>query len=129
MIDCPKGGEKVMKKTKVTLVLLIVVMVATAGLSNAQVRGKQDYWNNKTHDPQASMWAARLSCMFPGTGEWYNRDFRGEFPLAECILGSICPLVSLCSFFDAAAGDTSDKIRLDFWSLTNNNSYVPSRGM
>lgn len=60
--------------------------------------------------------ATVLSMVFSGSGEWYNRDFKGNFPWGECILGEICCLVKVSSAFDAAAGKTDNDIRLDFWS-------------
>lgn len=60
--------------------------------------------------------ATVLSLVFSGSGEWYNRDFKGSFPWGECIIGEICCLVKVSSAFDAAAGKTGDDIRLDFWS-------------
>lgn len=60
--------------------------------------------------------ATILSVVLSGSGEWYNRDFKGEFPWGECILGEICCLVKISSAFDAAAGKTDKEIRLDFWS-------------
>ena len=60
--------------------------------------------------------AVVLSLVMPGTGEWLNRDFAGQFPLVECVGGYICCLIQLSSSLDAAAGDRSDKIRIDFWS-------------
>jgi len=109
------------KKRKAVLLFVLILVVAAAGLAGAQVRAKQDYYNHKTYDPEASRWAAQLSCMFPGTGEWYNRDFRGSFPVGECMFGYMCPLIGFSSFIDAAAGDTSDKMRFNFWGRTNNN--------
>lgn len=60
--------------------------------------------------------ATVLSLVFSGSGEWYNRDFKGGFPWGECILGEICCLVKVSSAYDAAAGKTDEGIRLDFWS-------------
>lgn len=60
--------------------------------------------------------AVILSLAMPGAGEWLNRDFAGSFPLVECIGGYICCFIQLSSSLDAAAGDRSEKIRLDFWS-------------
>ncbi|MFP4057074.1 MAG: hypothetical protein ACLF0G_09425 [Candidatus Brocadiia bacterium] len=65
-------------------------------------------------EPKAG--APALSVAFPGTGEWLNRDFEGQFPALECLLGCICPVFRLTSALDAAAGDQSPKIRWDFWS-------------
>ena len=60
-----------------------------------------------------------LSAALPGVGEWYNAGFSGGFPLVECILGNICPCISLSSVIDAAAGKTDDGLRFDFWSSPN----------
>ncbi len=57
-----------------------------------------------------------LSAGMAGTGEWYRSGFSGGFPLVECIVGAICPCVSLSSVIDAAAGKTDDGLRFDFWS-------------
>ena len=66
--------------------------------------------------PGAKEGAVVLSLAIPGAGEWLNRDFAGSFPLAECLFGCICPLVRMSSALDAAAGDRSGKIRIEFWS-------------
>lgn len=61
--------------------------------------------------------AGLLSAILPGTGEWYNSDFAGAYPWAECITGAICPLIQLSSIFDAAAGKADNgAIRINFWS-------------
>jgi hypothetical protein len=60
--------------------------------------------------------AAVLSRSLAGTGEWYNNNFRGSFPWGECIVGYICCLVQISSMYDAAAGKTDTKMRLDFWT-------------
>ena len=60
--------------------------------------------------------AALLSAIVPGAGEWYNGNFESAFPWAECIVGHICCCMALSSIVDAANGDSSDKIRHDFWS-------------
>ena len=60
--------------------------------------------------------ATILSAVLPGTGEWYNSDFEGSYPFAECCVGVICPLVQISSMFDAAAGKADkDVMRIDFW--------------
>jgi hypothetical protein len=61
--------------------------------------------------------AAVLSGTMAGAGEWYNNDFKGNFPWGECILGYICCLVRVSSMMDAAQGKTNPDIRLDFWSV------------
>ena len=60
--------------------------------------------------------AVVLSWVLPGTGEWLNNGFAGQFPVLECVGGSVCCLIRFSSTLDAAAGDRSDKIRIDFWS-------------
>lgn len=89
---------------KIIMVLLAVLLIAAPVAASAQAKGK---------DAGA---ATLLSRMIPGAGEWYNNDFRGSFPWGECIVGSICCLVALSSVFDAAAGKTDTKMRLDFWT-------------
>lgn len=64
--------------------------------------------------------ATLLSLVMPGTGEWYNNEWRGAFPWGECILGSLCFLVRWSSAIDAANGNTDEAIRLDFWSAPSN---------
>ncbi|MBN2800580.1 MAG: hypothetical protein JXX28_15670 [Deltaproteobacteria bacterium] len=59
------------------------------------------------------------SWFFPGVGEWYNAEFEGGFPIAECVIGSLCVCVHLSSLIDAASGQTNDEIRFDFWSSPN----------
>lgn len=71
---------------------------------------------NAGQDPVA---AIILSAAVPGMGEWYNSGFSGGFPMVECIMGRICPCVSLASIIDAAAGNTDDGIRFDFWASLN----------
>ena len=66
--------------------------------------------------PGAKEGSVVLSLVLPGAGEWLNRDFAGSFPLVECIGGYICCFIQLSSALDAAAGDRSEKIRIDFWS-------------
>ena len=89
-----------MKKLGLIVLALAMVMIGFAPVASAADAGA----------------AAILSCIMPGTGEWYNGGFRGGFPWGECILGSICCFVQLSSIMDAACGDTSSDIRLDFWS-------------
>lgn len=67
-------------------------------------------------DPVASI---ILSSSMPGVGEWYNSGFSGNFPLIECLVGSICPCVHLSSIIDAAAGRADDGMRFDFWGSPN----------
>jgi hypothetical protein len=56
-----------------------------------------------------------LSMTMPGSGEWYNGDWKTPFPWAECILG-ICPCVMFSSVFDAINGNTDTNLRIDFWT-------------
>lgn len=94
---------------KVLLALVVVFSVSVVASSHAQVSQKSD------------LTALVLSSMLPGTGEWYNSDFQGAFPIAECIVGVICPCIQLSSIIDAVAGDRSqDNIRIDFWSRPAN---------
>lgn len=60
--------------------------------------------------------AALLSAVMPGTGEWYNNDWKGSFPWGECIVGHICFCVQLSSIMDAANSNTDSGLRIDFWS-------------
>ncbi len=60
--------------------------------------------------------AGLLSAVLPGTGEWYNRNWRGSFPWAECVLGYVCCLVQLSSIMDAVNGNTDEGLRIDFWT-------------
>lgn len=60
--------------------------------------------------------AALLSAVLPGAGEWYNSNWQGSFPWGTCILGHICPCIGFSSILDAANGNTSPDIRIDFWT-------------
>jgi hypothetical protein len=60
--------------------------------------------------------AAVLSVVMPGAGEWLNRDFEGPFPMLECITGYLCFPILFSSVLDAAAGDQSAGVRLNFWT-------------
>jgi len=60
--------------------------------------------------------ATILSVVIPGGGEWYNSGFERGFPWGECIIGYICFCFMLSSAVDAANGDSSEKIRFDFWA-------------
>lgn len=109
-----------MKKLVIIMAITLITMSTIAG---AQTRPNEEYWNHNTYDPDASKWAASLSCMYPGAGEWYNRDFQGSFPITECVTGYLCPLIGMCSFLDAAAGAQDEELRLDFWNPTSNGGY------
>lgn len=87
----------------------VVVMLVIAMLLAAPVMSSVAY----AADAGA---AVVLSRIMPGTGEWYNNNFRGSFPWGECIVGYICGCVMLSSVFDAAAGKTDTRMRLDFWT-------------
>ncbi|MDH4163171.1 MAG: hypothetical protein OEW15_10850 [Nitrospirota bacterium] len=88
---------------KILVVMVAVMMVMTSVLAGAALAA----------DAGA---AAVLSCAIPGAGEWYNGNFKGSFPWLECIAGKICFCVAIASVFDAAAGKSSDSMRIDFWS-------------
>lgn len=60
--------------------------------------------------------ATVLSIVMPGSGEWYNNNFNGGFPWAECIIGHICFCFMLSSTIDASNGATDTNMRLDFWT-------------
>ena len=59
--------------------------------------------------------AMTMSRMMPGVGEWYNRNYEGGFPWAECILGYICCFIGLSSVMDASDGVDNDQWRFNFW--------------
>ncbi len=59
---------------------------------------------------------ALFSFFFPGTGEWYNSDFDGGFPVVECLVSGFCFPFYFSSIIDAAAGVDDREIRFDFWS-------------
>ena len=90
---------------KNVLVMTLIVGLFLVGLPAEQAQAEE---------PKRG--AVVLSIIMPGTGEWLNRDFEGSFPMVECILGNLCCLFTLSSTLDAAAGDSSEKIRFDFWS-------------
>ena len=90
------------------MVFLAALLAGTIGI--AESYAARNY-------QKSDLTAFFLSAMMPGVGEWYNNDFQGNFPIAECITGTICPCIQLSSIIDAVAGDTSvDNIRIDFWS-------------
>jgi hypothetical protein len=60
--------------------------------------------------------AGLLSAVMPGTGEWYNNNWRGQFPWGECVVGSICFCFHLSSVIDAVNGNTDANMRFDFWT-------------
>ena len=115
---------------KKALVVVVLAGVFLACLPGAEALAQQAA---KPQPPGAGMWPATggrvggpvvqakrgavvLSLVMPGTGEWLNRDFAGSFPVSECVFGYICCFVTLSSSLDAAAGDRSEKVRLDFWT-------------
>ena len=59
---------------------------------------------------------AIFSFLFPGTGEWYNSDFDGGFPVVECLISGMCFPFYFSSIIDAAAGVDDRAIRFDFWA-------------
>ncbi len=88
---------------KLALLVMVAVMAAAPMVTEAEAK-----------DAGA---AVVLSGMMPGTGEWYNSGWQGQFPFVECIAGYICPCVTFSSIFDAAAGKTEpEEMRLDFWT-------------
>ena len=88
----------------------MMVAVLIAGVCATSVNAARTY-------EKSDLTALFMSAFMPGAGEWYNSDFNGSFPIAECITGAICPCIGLSSLIDATAGDTSNnKIRIDFWS-------------
>jgi len=90
---------------KDVLVMLLIVGLVCLGFPAQQAQAAE---------PKRG--AVVLSAVMPGTGEWLNRDFEGSFPVVECILGYVCCFFMFSSTLDAAAGDSSEKIRFDFWS-------------
>lgn len=89
---------------KIFLLAVIVALLIMAPVASMAASAK---------DPGA---AAVLSICLAGMGEWYNSDFKGDFPWGECIVGYICPCVKISSVIDAAAGKSDTNMRLDFWS-------------
>lgn len=89
-------------KKFITLIALMGLMMGPLSISQARAA-----------DPGA---AGLLSLILPGTGEWYNNEWRGSFPWGECVIGSICVLFRWSSVMDATNGNTDEAIRLDFWS-------------
>jgi len=59
--------------------MLMVTMMAAlvAGIFSTTTQAAQSY-------PKSDLTALILSGILPGVGEWYNTDFKGSFPLAEC---------------------------------------------
>lgn len=91
------------------MLVAMMVFVLVAGVLAVPAQAAQKY-------QKSDLTALILSGTMPGVGEWYNSDFSGGFPIAECIVGAICPCVQLSSLIDAAAGDTSNgEMRFDFW--------------
>lgn len=87
----------------------LMVFVLVAGVLAVPGQAAQKY-------QKSDLTSLILSGTMPGVGEWYNSDFQGGFPIAECIVGAICPCVQLSSMIDAVAGDTSNgELRFDFW--------------
>ncbi len=90
--------------------IVTVALVLLAGMVAVPAQAAQKY-------QKSDLTALILSSSMAGVGEWYNSDFQGDFPIAECLVGCICPCVTLSSIIDATAGDTSNnEMRFDFWS-------------
>ena len=95
------------------IVMLLVAVVLFAGVFAKEGQAAQQYKKSDTT-------ALLFSLVMPGAGEWYNADFKGNFPLSECLAGSICFCAKFSSVIDATAGDASNgKIRIDFWSAAS----------
>ena len=107
-----------MKKAVLVIVVLCVVLSASTAMAAQPAPQPGKGMLPAVGGPvvQAKRGAVVLSLVMPGTGEWLNGEFAGQFPLVECVGGYICCLIQLSSALDAAAGDRSDKIRVDFWS-------------
>ncbi len=115
-----------MKKTILVAVLVSVCLATMATEAMAQqppppAQPPQPLWPQPGQVAGATVGAKPgavvLSLVMPGTGEWLNRDFQGQFPIGECLIGYICCLVQVSSALDASAGDrAANKIRIDFWS-------------
>jgi hypothetical protein len=97
---------EVVKLKKISLVLAVVLTLTFMFQVSVP----------KTAKAADSATATILSVVIPGGGEWYNSGFENKFPWAECIIGYICFCFMLSSAVDAANGDKSTKIRLDFWA-------------
>lgn len=94
-----------MFKKTVVLMLIACLMLGALPISR------------KASAAEGNACAAVLSCVMPGTGEWLNADWEGNFPWGECILGYICFFIHYSSVLDAAAGNAEmNAIRLGFWS-------------
>lgn len=91
------------------MLVAMMVFVLVAGVLAVPAQAAQKY-------QKSDLTSLILSGTMPGVGEWYNSDFQGGFPIAECIVGAICPCVQFSSMIDAVAGDTSNgEMRFDFW--------------
>ena len=91
------------------ILIATAVFVLVAGIFATPSQAGQKY-------EKSDITAFMMSAMMPGAGEWYNSDFKDNFPITECIVGAICPCVKLSSVIDATAGDTSNgEMRIDFW--------------
>lgn len=69
--------------------------------------------------PKGGVGPAIFSFLLPGCGEWMNNEFKGNFPIGECIVGSICFPFMISSVVDAAAGRGDTDTRFDFWTSPN----------
>jgi len=93
------------KKT-VVLMLIACLMLGAVPFSSPKASAAEGKCN-----------AAVISIIMPGTGEWLNADWEGNFPWGECILGYICFFIMFSSVLDAAAGNAEmNALRLSFWS-------------
>ncbi|HBN07957.1 MAG TPA: hypothetical protein DD435_04680 [Cyanobacteria bacterium UBA8530] len=63
--------------------------------------------------------ALLLSSMMPGLGESYLSGWKNGWPIAECVVGSVCCFFRASSIIDAASGVSDDEMRIDFWTLPN----------
>lgn len=96
---------------KVMMILVVAVLLGSVLGTTSQAA--QQYKKSDTT-------ALLMSLVMSGAGEWYNSDFKGNFPIGECLAGYICPCVQISSIIDATAGDaTNGKIRIDFWSAAS----------
>jgi len=69
--------------------------------------------------------AGLLSLLFPGVGEWYNRNWNSPIPIGEFCVGEICPCVRWSSVVDAAHSISDTRIRMVFWSDPEDMSSPP----
>lgn len=113
-----KGIAKVV--TAAIVVALFSTVIGAPAMAAHHPSWNQSYGkDSRVVDHQkTAMW---MSQMMPGAGEWYNRDFEGGFPWAECILGYICCFIRISSIVDAADGVDNDQFRFNFWASPNSS--------